>query len=395
MDVVLVSMPFAEVQRPSIALGLLRAALAGTGISSEVVYGNFVFAETIGLVAYQAMQSAPTDHLLGEWCFARGLISEPSEDAATTREDEYLDLVLEVRCNGFPAQLEQRKELMRWVRSKAAACVDEIAERIVARRPPIVGCSSVFQQHCASLALLKRIRELSPQTVLLMGGANCEGAMGVATLQAFPWVDCVVSGEADGIFAQLCRVLLEQGRAADPSVLPCGAISQAHFRNTFLDAPPRPVLRDMDALPIPDYDDYFDTLRASPLANLIKPGLLAESSRGCWWGERSHCTFCGLNGAGMKYRSKSPERFLSELAELSRRYGMRSFQFVDNILDMKYLETVVPELVRRQAGYSFHYEVKVNLKKRQMKLLADAGMKELQPGIESLSTRVLQFMRKG
>jgi len=51
MDVVLVSMPFAEVQRPSIALGLLQAALAGTGIGCEVVYGNFLFAETIGLVA--------------------------------------------------------------------------------------------------------------------------------------------------------------------------------------------------------------------------------------------------------------------------------------------------------------------------------------------------------
>ena len=95
MDVILVSMPFAEVQRPSIALGLLRAALSGTGISSKVVYGNFAFAETIGLVAYQAMQSVPTDHLLGEWCFARGLLSDPSEDGGTESEDEYLDLVLD------------------------------------------------------------------------------------------------------------------------------------------------------------------------------------------------------------------------------------------------------------------------------------------------------------
>ncbi|HEY6251869.1 MAG TPA: RiPP maturation radical SAM protein 1, partial [Candidatus Angelobacter sp.] len=237
MDVVLVCMPFAEVQRPSIALGLLRAALEGTGISSEVVYGNFVFAETIGLVAYQAMQSAPTDHLLGEWCFAQELLPEPCGNGATARDDEYLNLVLEVRCNGFPVKLEQRKELIRWIRAKSAACVDEMAERIAARRPRIVGCSSVFQQHCASLALLKRIRELSPQTVLLMGGANCEGEMGVATLQAFPWVDCVVDGEADGMFAQLCHELLEHGRDADPAALPGGAIAQAHLQNASMDAP--------------------------------------------------------------------------------------------------------------------------------------------------------------
>src|SRR5215510_181581 len=129
MDVVLVCMPFAEVQRPSIALGLLRAALKNTGISSEVVYGNFTLAETIGLVAYQAMQNAPTDHLLGEWCFARGLLPDMSSNgAAAKKDDEYLKLVLDVRCTGFPAELEQRKELMLWVREKSAACVDEIAE---------------------------------------------------------------------------------------------------------------------------------------------------------------------------------------------------------------------------------------------------------------------------
>jgi len=73
MDVTLVCMPFVEVQRPSIALGLLQASLASTEIRSEVVYANFGFAESIGIVAYQAMQSAPTDHLLGEWCFAGSL----------------------------------------------------------------------------------------------------------------------------------------------------------------------------------------------------------------------------------------------------------------------------------------------------------------------------------
>ena len=396
MDVVLVCMPFAEVQRPSIALGLLHAALKDTGISSEVVYGNFTFAETIGLVAYQAMQSAPTDHLLGEWCFAQGLLprSENNGDAAK-QDEEYLDLVLEIRCSGFPSQLEQRKDLMRWVRSKSAACIDEIAESIVERKPRIVGCSSVFQQHCASLALLKRIRELSSETLLIMGGANCEGEMGVATLQAFPWVDCVVSGEADAIFLELCRALLERGRGADSTMLPAGAISQAHLRNGFIKDPPRPVLRDMDALPVPDYDDYFAALDASSLSNLIEPGLLAESSRGCWWGEKSHCTFCGLNGEGMGFRSKSPERVLAELAELSRRYGTRSFQFVDNILDISYFKTVLPQLAAAAEKYSLFYETKANLKREQVRLLADAGVRWIQPGIESLHDNALQLIAKG
>jgi ribosomal peptide maturation radical SAM protein 1 len=396
MDVVLVSMPFAEVQRPSIALGLLRASLANTKIQSEVIYGNFGLAETIGLVAYQAMQSVPTDHLLGEWCFAGRLFPDSADN-----DEEYLDLVLDVRGNGFPVELEQRKDQMRWVRTQCHSYVDWLADTIVARKPGIVGCSSVFQQHCASLALLKRIRELSPDTVLLMGGANCEGEMGVETLRVFPWVDCVVSGEADAIFADLCRLLLDQGRDVDAFTLPYGAISQRHLKTAFQvvsqDAVPvpRPLIRDLDSLPVPDYDHYFEALRGSTLSNMIEPGLLAESSRGCWWGEKFHCTFCGLNGEGMKYRSKSPDRVLAELSELKRRYGIRDIQFVDNILDMSFFKTLLPQLAAAGEEYALFYETKANLKREQVELLAKAGVRWIQPGIENLDDQVLALIAKG
>jgi magnesium-protoporphyrin IX monomethyl ester (oxidative) cyclase len=396
MDVVLVCMPFADLQRPSIALGLLRASLRDTDIQSQVVYGNFGLAESIGMAAYQSMQSVPTDHLLGEWCFSNRLFPETVKN-----DEEYLNLVLEVRCSGFPLEFEERKAMMQWVRAHCTAYVDRLADAIVARRPKIVGCSSVFQQHCASLALLKRVRELSPETVLLMGGANCEGEMGVETLRAFPWIDCAVSGEADHIFADLCRVLLDQGRTADPFALPEGAISQRHLKTTFQilseDAvpAPRPLIRDMDSLPLPDYDHYFEALRASTLADMVAPGLLAESSRGCWWGEKFHCTFCGLNGAGMKYRSKSPERVLEELSELRRRYGIGNIQFVDNILDMSFFKTVLPQLAASGEKYDLFYETKANLKRDQVELLAQAGVRWIQPGIESLDDNVLSLIAKG
>jgi ribosomal peptide maturation radical SAM protein 1 len=396
MDVVLVSMPFAEVQRPSIALGLLHASLADTDIRSEVVYGNFGLAERIGLVAYQAMQLAPTDHLLGEWCFAGYLF--PIDE---NKDDEYLNLVLEVRCTGFPANLEQRKDQMFWVRRQSLAYVDWLADTIVAKQSKLVGCSSVFQQHCASLALLKRIHELDPEIILLMGGANCEGEMGMQTLQSFPWVDCIVSGEADSLFPDLCKLLLDHGRNVDPATVPDGAVTQRHLRNPFpilsqQPAPaPRSLVHNMDSLPLPDYQHYFQALNASTLTNLIKPGLLAESSRGCWWGEKFHCTFCGLNGTGMQYRLKSPERVLDELSELKRLYGIGNIQFVDNILDMSFFKTVLPKLIESDEKFSLFYETKANLKREQVELLARAGVHWIQPGIESLDDRALKLLEKG
>ena len=391
VDVVLVNMPFAEVQRPSIALGLLHASLKKTEIRSDVIYANLWFAETVGLPSYQALQATATDHLLGEWCFSANLFPENEE-----QDEEYLNLVLEARTQGLPALMEQRKEVMRWIRAQTSAFLDRLAEAIVARGPRMVGCSSVFQQHCASLALLKRIHELSPQIILIMGGANCESEMGVETLAAFPWLDCVVSGEADAIFPALCRILLEQGRECNADALPYGAVLQTQVRAGWNGTqPPRPVIRDLDTLPTPDYDHYFEALRNSTISSLVRPGLLAESSRGCWWGEKSHCTFCGLNGTGMAYRSKSAPRVLYELNELSQRYGIRSVQFVDNILDMSFFKTVLPQLAEAEPKYALFYETKANLKHEQVKMLADAGVRWIQPGIESLDDNVLRLIGKG
>ena len=68
-------------------------------------------------------------------------------------------------------------------------------------------------------------------------------------------------------------------------------------------------IREMDTLPFPDYSDYFHDLERSSSAINIFPTLLFETSRGCWWGAKSHCTFCGLNGGSMTFRSKTRAAF--------------------------------------------------------------------------------------
>src|SRR4029077_2328982 len=63
--------------------------------------------------------------------------------------------------------------------------------------------------------------------------------------------------------------------------------------------------------------------------------------------------------------------------------------------DLKYFKTLLPELAARQLHVSLFYETKSNLKKDQVRLLRDAGVLTIQPGIESFSDRVLVQMKKG
>ena len=97
----------------------------------------------------------------------------------------------------------------------------------------------------------------------------------------------------------------------------------------------------------------------------------------------------------MQFRSKSPERMLTELSELTKKYGITSFEAVDNILDMKYVRTLFSRIEQERMDYRFFYEVKANLTRAQVQALHRGGVRRIQPGIESMSTRVLHLMRKG
>jgi len=97
----------------------------------------------------------------------------------------------------------------------------------------------------------------------------------------------------------------------------------------------------------------------------------------------------------MQFRSKSAPRVLAELAEQTRRYHSFRFAAVDNILDMRYLKSLFPLLLESDATYEMFYEVKANLTRAQLKLLAESGVRMIQPGLESLSSHVLRLMRKG
>ncbi len=152
---------------------------------------------------------------------------------------------------------------------------------------------------------------------------------------------------------------------------------------------------DLDSLPYPDFDDYFQRYAASPLKGCFEPLLFFETSRGCWWGQKHHCKFCGLNGASLVYRRKSPRRAVDELVYLARRYGVRKACSADNILDYRYFDTFLPMF--RDAGVDLKYvfEMKCNMTRQQVQQLLACGLGAAQLGIETFITPILRMINKG
>ena len=159
----------------------------------------------------------------------------------------------------------------------------------------VVGFSCTFQQTVASFALARRLKARFPELVTVFGGASFDGEMGVELARSVDCVDFAVSGEADASFPALLRALATGG---DPAAVP-GVISRATV------TAPEPPPGSLDDLPVPDYGEYFE--RAERL-KLLQRGarhqawIPFESARGCWWGAKHHCTFCGLNGTAMRFQ---------------------------------------------------------------------------------------------
>lgn len=389
-------MPFGPAFAPSLGLSLLQAELTRHGIPSSIFYPSIQFAETIGQHFYSgiAVESRPPmPELAGEWIFSAALFNRPLRD-----DDPYVEEVLRGRASAihrFAARPISDALIRRLVeaRHRVPAFLDATARQILENRPRVVGFTSVFQQHTASLAMARRLKEASPEMTIIFGGANCEGVMGAETVRQFSFVDAAVSGEGELVFPDLVRRALN-GEALEglDGVRTRGSIAADFAAGRFGSAPP---VRDMDALPPPDYRDYMRQFGASRLSRSWLPTLYFETSRGCWWGERQHCTFCGLNGATMAFRSKSAARAVGELETLVSSYPECDIQVSDNILDLQYFKDVLPELARRRLGARLFYETKANLRRDQVRLLRDAGVLTIQPGIESLSDEVLKLMKKG
>ena len=374
-------MPYAAIEHASIALGILQSEIKKEGLACRSLYPNLDWYRELGHDLYASISATLAQDLVGEWTF-----SEAAFGALPEEEDSYLQFIS--GRSSMARRVSPIKEL-REVRTRVAAYVERVADEVLALAPRIVGCSSTFQQHCASLALLRRIKKLDPSVVTVMGGANCEGPMGVTLMRNFDWVDYVVSGDGDRVAVALFQSIL-----AGKSDAPFGVLSRDPASWTASDGkPPRATFTAMDKVATPDYDDYFEALDRSGLDLL--PGLLVETSRGCWWGQKHHCTFCGLNAGGMGYRSKSGERVLEEFEYLASRYQLTGFEVVDNILDHSHLKSIMPTLAARAEPLQLFYETKSNLKREQLQLLAQAGVLWIQPGIESLHDEVLSLMDKG
>ncbi len=383
-------MPFASSRRPSLQLGLLKGLAERVDWQARTLHLNLDFAALIGRARYEVLcQHRGTQ--LSDWIFARAAFGAdaPDSEAAMLAElpQAQLDELVALGVEQPAAWFARMRAVV------VPAYLDAAAKAVAASGADVVGFTSTFQQNTASFALARWLKQANPALTTVFGGANFDDVMGLEFVRAIGAIDYAVIGEGDEAFPELLTALATGGDAAGvPGV--ASRTAGGKVRHAARGAP----FDRLDSLPIPDYAEYF--ARAEQLGFFADQAARAvdlpvEGARGCWWGQKHHCVFCGLNAGSMKFRAKSPQRFLDEVIALSRTYRSLHIETVDNIMDMGYFDSVLPAMAQLQASWNIFYEVKSNLTPDQIHSMAKAGICRIQPGIESLSSPLLKSMRKG
>lgn len=374
-DALIIVPPFAGLDRPALGAHVLQACARAQGFDVRVLYANMLLAREIGESEYVAICFASTSNLLGERFFARAAYGL-SPKVFGKGENETMPERRNRKKHAPPMGWRNFAELA----GSAENWADVFAGRIVPQSFGAIGCTTTFEQTAASFALLSRIKRIYPESVTILGGANCEGPMADGILSLGADIDYVFSGESEVTFPAFLTSL-KKGTIPDSSVIhgsPCRA---------------------MNGVPTPDFTEYYtqlkDFLPNSKIAQSGNIWLPYESSRGCWWGQKHHCTFCGINGKGMVFRQKTPDRVISELQLLLKQHPTNKVCMVDNIMPYDYFKSLLPRLNGEVPGAHIFYEQKANLTFDRVQLLKSAGVSIIQPGIEALSTPLLKLMKKG
>ena len=385
----LVEMPFSSLTNPPVGVHLLSALLKNAGLDVKILYLNADFAKLAGYESYLNLsQRAGYMSEWLEWLFA-GIAWNWNEE----RENEALEAI----SRGVGAD----NRLSQWARGVRRDIVPVFVERCLEKIESVPNCRTVgfscMFNLLPSLALGRLVREALPDVRLVYGGAVFYGEIGMEIFDKVEWIDAISTSEADDVTAEVFRRLSD----GEPLNGLRGMAHRDRATGKIYKTPGSGVPLDVfDNDVAPDFGDYFESVREHGgerffSDNPHKVFLPFESSRGCWWHDKHPCTFCGMNG-NYAYRLKSPENVVSVLKNYRKKYGVTSFFATDSILPMEYFDSFFPLMKNAfPEGVKLYYELKSNLNRDKIKTLAEAGMRRMQAGIESLSDHVLELMSKG
>jgi anaerobic magnesium-protoporphyrin IX monomethyl ester cyclase len=261
--------------------------------------------------------------------------------------------------------------------------VKKTVEQIAATGSNIIGFSLVDTCIHFSMEIAKKLKELSPETIIVLGGpSTAEYWNGLSFLDR-PYVDAIVLREGDVTFPELCKAIEEKRHLE--------AIPGLVFKSDgiVINGGLRSPVKSLDSIPFADYTDYDFTKYADPTR------IDLYSSRSCI----NKCHYCYERVYLQRYRYRSGKSMVEELQyHLSYNPNIKSIFFSDSVVNgsLKAMQEFSELLIRHDIKVTWGGQavIRKDMDAGLLNLMAKAGCAYLCYGIETGSEKVLRSMNK-
>jgi ribosomal peptide maturation radical SAM protein 1 len=380
--IVLISTPWSLYSRPSVQIGALKAYLDSEfpelGIEAHHIY--LKIAEAVGYRLYQAISERLW---LAEAVYGALLFPERAGR---------IEKMFYKEARGVP---ELRKVDFQGIVRRVKEISDRYIDGTDWERFDLAGFSICLCQLTSALYFIQQIKGRCPKVPIVIGGSAISGPWARQYAAMFPEIDYVVNGEGEKPLSGLIK-----DTSAEKEM---SGIESSRTKNADAGATASGLcqISDIDTLPMPDYGDYFRLLETFSPEKRFFPTLPVEMSRGCRWRRRigdagsSGCAFCNLNLQWDGYRAKTPSRIVKEVDRLTSTFQTLSVAFMDNLLPGKSSEEIFVEISKLKKDLGLFGEIRATTKRQTLEKMRSAGIREVQIGIEALSTRLLKKINKG
>lgn len=203
-------------------------------------------------------------------------------------------------------------------------------------------------------------------------------------------VDYVVRGEGEETLKEL---LLKLER--NESVEDVGGLAFKKNGQTITNLS-RPVLRNLDALPVPAWDlADMDEYRSVWKKYHGYFSLNMATTRGCPY----KCNWCAKPIYGNRYNSRSPEHVVNEIEYVLNRFKPDHFWMCDDIFGLKpgWVQEFQQLVNKKNLGFRYKIQSRVDLllQENTIEALKQSGVETVWVGAESGSQKILDAMDKG
>ncbi len=264
---------------------------------------------------------------------------------------------------------------------------EEVLEKLQRYNPLVIGVGGLITTYGWVKRMTRRIRQLLPDGKIILGGSV--GTSIVATALKNLGVDVIVVGEADDTILEVLPAILN-ARELD------GIAGLAYLHDgKIVRTADRKQIGNLDDLPYPAWDMFpMEVYLANPVVGVGKD-IDIISSRGCPFG----CRYC-YRLFGRKFRGRSAEHIVGEMAALKRNYDVDFISFQDDcfVVDKKRVFEVCDLIDRHGLSRSLRWSCTGRVTmcdKDMLQRMRACGCVSVSYGIESGSEEILKAMDKG